>query len=145
MRAALTLVLLTLVACGGSDNRPAPVNFQEPPPLWNEYTVDYLTTLNLAESVSLEFTMVEEDTRCPPTTQCVSPGNARILLTYFTPRGTGTVELNTNTSLPISALFDYYGVELRKLDPLPAVVGTPIAPSSYRARLFVVKAATPPG
>ncbi|HEV7606107.1 MAG TPA: hypothetical protein VGO61_02140 [Steroidobacteraceae bacterium] len=147
MRTAVSLLVLTLAACGGGD-QPAPQNFMDDPPLWNEYVVGYKETINLAESVSIEFTALEEDSRCPVDAQCVSEGNARVLLTYFTPRGTGTVRVNTNVNLPDSALFDYYGVELRKLEPHPTAAvlnGTaPVPLSAYEATVFVVKAATPP-
>jgi hypothetical protein len=57
--------------------------------------------------------------------------------------------VNTNKTLPINALFDYYGVELRGLDPKPTLdarTGSSAIPlSSYEARVFVIKAfATPP-
>lgn len=150
MRAAITFLLLTLVACGGSgDDASQADDFLDDPPLWNEYTIGYAETINLAEGVSLEFTAVEQDSRCPTNVQCVDPGNAQILITTFTPRGQGSVRLNTNNQLPISALFDFYGVELRNLDPKPLInaqTGSSTIPlSSYEARVFVIKAAaTPP-
>jgi hypothetical protein len=150
MRAAITLLLLTIVGCGGSgDAGSPPVNFADDPPLWNEYVVGYAETINLAEGVSIEFTAVEQDTRCPTNVQCAEEGNAQILLTTFSPRGQWTVRLNTNKSLPINALFDFYGVELRGLNPQPTrdpQTGSSTIPvSSYEARVFVIKAApTPP-
>ena len=151
MRAAITLLLLTVVACGGpgSGDGGASANFVSDPPLWNEYVVGYAETINLAEGVSIEFTAVEQDTRCPTNVQCVEEGNAQILLTTFTPRGQLSVRLNTNNRLPISALFDYYGVELRNLDPKPTLdprTGSSAIPvSSYEVRVFVIKASgTPP-
>ena len=152
MRAAVTFLLLTLVACGGSDNSsaPAPANYFPDPPLWNEYTVGYAETINLAEGVSIQFTAVESDTRCPVNVQCIDEGNAQILLTTFTPRGQLGVHVNTNM-LPMSAVFDFYGVELRGLTPKPVFnpqTGSSAIPlSSYEARVFVIKAAPlqPPG
>ena len=67
--------------------------------------------------MAIEFTAVEQDTRCPTNVQCVDEGNAQILLTTFSPRGQWSVRLNTNKALPINAVFEYYGVELRGLDP----------------------------
>ena len=151
MRAATALLLLTLTACGGSGDSDTGDNYLDNPPLWNEYTIGYLKTINLAEGVSLEFTAVEEDTRCPTNVQCVAQGNARIVITTFTPRGQQIVRLNTDNQLPISALFDFYGVELRNLDPKPEVNpqngSSTISPSAYEARVFVIKAAAvpPPG
>ncbi len=145
MRAAISCLLLTLVGCGGSgDNGHPPVNFFPDLPLWNEYVVGYGETINLAEGVAIEFTAVEQDTRCPTNVQCVDEGNAQILLTTFSPRGQWSVRLNTNNTLPISAVFEYYGVELRNLDPKPTLdarTGTSTIPvSSYEARVFVIKA-----
>ena len=150
MRAAITLLLLTLVACGGSGSDENPGDsYLDDPPLWNEYVIGYAETINLAEGVSIEFTAVESDTRCPTNVQCADEGNAQILLTTFSPRGQWTVRLNTNKSLPINALFDFYGVELRGLNPQPTrdpQTGSSTIPvSSYEARVFVIKAApTPP-
>jgi len=150
MRAAITLLLLTLVACGGSGSDENPGDsYLDDPPLWNEYVIGYAETINLAEGVSIEFTAVEQDTRCPTNVQCVDEGNAQILLTAFSPRGQWSVRVNTNKTLPINALFDYYGVELRGLDPKPTLdagTGSSAIPvSSYEARVFVIKAfATPP-
>jgi hypothetical protein len=91
--------------------------------------------------VALEFTTLAEDSRCPTGVQCVSEGNARIILTTMTPRGNGSVALNTNAQFPDSALFDFYDVELRKLEPYPAVNpqtgSTAIPISSYEATVHV--------
>jgi len=147
MRATITLLLLTLAGCGGSGSGDAgnpPMNYMDDPPLWNEYVVGYAETINLAEGVSIEFTAVESDTRCPTNVQCVEEGNAQILLTTFSPRGQWSVRVNTNHALPINALFDFYGVELRGLDPKPTLdarTGSSTIPaSSYEARVFVIKA-----
>jgi hypothetical protein len=152
MRAAITLLLLTAVGCGGSgsgDGGSPAVDYFPEPPLWNEYVIGYAETINLAEGVSIEFTAVEQDTRCPTNVQCVDEGNAQILLTTFSPRGQWSVRVNTNNTLPINALFDFYGVELRNLDPKPTLnsqTGSSTIPaSSYEARVFVIKAhPTPP-
>jgi hypothetical protein len=143
MRAAAPFLLLTLAACGGGGDENPGDNYLDDPPLWNEYTIGYGETINLAEGVSLEFTAVEEDTRCPTNVQCIDAGNAQILLTTFTPRGQGSVRLNTNNRFPINANFDLYGVELRNLDPKPVLDpqtgSSTISASSYEARVFVIK------
>lgn len=151
MRAATPFLLLTLAACGGSGDGEGPpaANFFPDPPLWNEYVIGYAETINLAEGVSIEFTAVEQDSRCPTNVQCVDPGNAQVLLTTFTPRGQLGVRLNTNNALPINAVFDSYGVELRNLSPMPvlnAQTGSSSIPvSEYEVRVFVIKAyGTPP-
>jgi hypothetical protein len=145
--------LLTLVACGGSgdDETPPAVDYADDPPLWNEYVIGYAETINLAEGVSIEFTAVEQDTRCPTNVQCVEEGNAQILLTTFTPRGQLAVRLNTNRALLTSTVFDSYGVELRSVDPKPVLNpqtgSSAIAASSYEVRVFVIKwyPTPPPG
>jgi hypothetical protein len=151
MRAVIPLLLLTLVACGGSGDAdtPPPAKFADDPPLWNEYVIGYAETINLAEGVSIEFTAVEQDTRCPTNVQCAEEGNAQILLTTFTPRGQLPVRLNSNRALPTSTVFDSYGVELRSVDPKPFLdpqTGSSTIPaSSYEVRVFVIKAfPTPP-
>jgi hypothetical protein len=150
MRAtALLMLALTIAACGGAgDDVNNQQNYIDDPPLWNDYVVGYGETINLAESVGVEFLEVVEDSRCPTGLQCVSAGNARIRVRTLTPRGTQIVELNTDPSLQTSALFDYYGVSLRKLEPYPAIdpqTGSSTIPlHNYEATLFVVKAANPP-
>jgi len=144
------LLLLVLTACGGGggDSSSSAQNYIDYPPLWNDYVVGFGETINLAEGVEIEFLSVEEDSRCPTGAQCVSEGNARIRVRTITPRGSQIVELNTNPALPSSALFDYYGVSLRKLEPFPTLgpQSTPVVipNQAYEATLFVIKAANPP-
>jgi hypothetical protein len=149
MRVVFSLLVLTLAGCGESADEEIPLaNYADDPPLGTEYVIGYGETLNLAEGVSLEFTTLAEDSRCPTGVQCVWEGNARILLSTFTPRGNGSVELNTNPQFAISRLFDYYGVELRKLEPYPVVSaqnGTATIPvSSYEATVYVIRHSSPP-
>jgi len=152
MRVIITSLLgLFLVACGGSggnDGNGPPQDYIDYPPLWNDYVIGMGETINLAESVEIEFVSVEEDTRCPTGAQCVSEGNARVRLKCITPRGSSIVELNTSNALPTSALFDYYGTYLRRLEPYPTLdaqgVVVPIPAHDYEATVFVTKNATPP-
>jgi len=149
MRAALsTLLALAITACGGGDKKAAGDPYLDAPPLWNDYVLGFGETINLRESVGIEFVDVLEDTRCPTNLMCVDQGNARVLVRGLTPRGTFLMQLNTNQTLPFAALFDYYGVQLRKLEPYPvynAQTGSSQIPDSqYEATLFVTKAAEPP-
>jgi hypothetical protein len=148
MRATVSaLLLIILSGCGGSSDGPPPANFIENPPLWMDYTLGFGETINLAEDVEVEFQAVEEDTRCPLDTQCITQGNARVRFKAITVRGATIVWLNTDPSLQTSTLFDYYGITLRKLEPYPSVdpqTGTSTIPNQdYEATVFVIKAATP--
>jgi hypothetical protein len=152
----VSLLILTLVACGGdggngggsSSGAPPPADYIDYPPLWNDYKLGFGETINLAESVAIEFQAVEEDTRCPTGAQCITDGNARVRVKAITPRGAQLIELNTSPALPTSALFDYYGITLRKLEPYPTLdpqTGTSKIPDSdYEGTFFVIKAAQPP-
>jgi hypothetical protein len=140
------VLFLTLAACGGADDGSAPpADYPVELQFGNDYTIGFGETLNLAQGVALEFTTLAEDSRCPTGVQCVSEGNARIILTTMTPRGNGSVALNTNSQLPDSALFDFYDVELRKLEPYPTANpqtgSTAIPISSYEATVHVDRVA----
>jgi len=142
VRAPIPLLSLLLVACGGSGDSAAPLaDYPVELQFGNDYTIGFGETLNLAQGVAIEFTTLAEDSRCPTGVQCVSEGNARIILTTMTPRGNVSVQLNTNSQLPTSALFDFYDVDLRKLEPYPTVdpqTGSADIPvSSYEATVHV--------
>jgi hypothetical protein len=149
MRAVVSaLMVLLLAACKGDGSAAGGDNYIDNPPLWNDYVIGLGETINLQEGVAIEFVAVEEDTRCPIGAQCAQPGNARVLLKGITPRGSQLIRVNTNTLLPIAALFDYYGAQLRKLEPYPMLdaqgVPIPIPTHTYEATVFVTKEATPP-
>jgi hypothetical protein len=147
-KSTLSLLAFFLAACGGGDGDVPGDPYIDAPPLWNDYVLGFGETVNLRESVGIEFVDVLEDTRCPVNLTCVDQGNARVLVRGLTPRGNFLVQLNTNTTLPFAALFDYYGVQLRKLEPYPvynAQTGSSQIPDSeYEATLFVTKQAEPP-
>jgi hypothetical protein len=150
MRAFVSLLLaLAMAACGGGEEGSTSGDpFLDLPPLWNDYVLGYGETILLRESVGVEFVEVQEDSRCPINLACASEGNARILVRGLTPRGTFLVTINTNPAFPQGALFDYYAVQLRKLEPYPvydAQTGSSQIPNSeYEATVFVTKAAEPP-
>lgn len=146
-----TFLALGLTACGGGGDGSGGSggdDYNDPPALWSDYVVGYGETINLREGVAIEFVDVEEDSRCPNNLACVQEGNARVLVRAITPRGATLIQLNTQLGLPTSALFDYYGVHLRRLEPYPvynAQTGSSQIPDSeYEATVFVYKAAEPP-
>ena len=153
------MLVISLSACGGgggndgggsaySGGASPPADYIDDPPLWIDYVLGMGETINLAESVAVNFVSVDEDTRCPTGAPCLVAGNARITVKALTPRGSFLMTLNTNPDLPSSALFDYYGVTLRKLEPNPALDAQgqvePIPSNEFTATLFVVKEAQPP-
>ena len=103
-------------------------------------------TIDLREGVAIEFVDVEEDSRCPNNLVCVQDGNARILVSGHDPARSPAGPAQYAPGLPQSALFDYYGVSLRKLEhPVhDAQTGSSQIPDSNEATFFVVKAAEPP-
>jgi hypothetical protein len=140
MRAFVSLLLLTLAACGSSGSKDS-MTHPAAAALGREYVLGFGETLNLEGGISLEFTSLAEDSRCPTGVQCIWEGNGRILLTATTPRGVNSLELNTNARFATRAIFDSYAVELRNLAPYPTSVsqsgsGAPSA-SAYEATLFV--------
>jgi hypothetical protein len=144
----LSLLALVVASCGGDDGGTPPGdNFNDSPPLWSDYVLGFGETINLREDVAIEFVDVEEDSRCPNNLVCVQEGNARVLVKAITPRGATLIRLNTQLGLPTSALFDYYGIALRRLEPYPAfnaqTGSAEIPDSEYEATVFVYKAAEP--
>lgn len=135
--AVLAGVLLT--SCGGGD-KSAPAQ-----PLevlaGAEYVIGYGETVSVGGGLSLEFTALAEESRCPVDVTCIWEGNAQILMTWRSPRGEGVFELNTHHNRQTSATVDSRSVNLRKLEPYPgtaAPTGAGSDPASgYEATVFV--------
>lgn len=86
--------------------------------------------------ITIRFSMVSEDSRCPIDVQCVWAGNAIVRLTISAP-GKAASDVALNTTLdPKSASFDGYTLALRGLKPQPRS-GTAIPSASYVATLEV--------
>jgi hypothetical protein len=139
------LAATLLCSCGGDsgDSGDAQPLKQATVRLPAEFVIGFGETIYVGEAVSLEFTTLVEDSRCPVSVHCTWPGNGRVLLRTETPRIAEVVELNTNLQFPDIAQFDAdnYKVQLRKLEPLP-VAGTPsgsvsIPVSSYEITVYV--------
>ena len=89
-RIVTSLLVLGMAACGGADGDAPPRGdpYIDLPPLWNDYVLGFGETINLRESVGIEFVDVLEDSRCPTNLTCIDACNARVLIKGLTPRGT---------------------------------------------------------
>ena len=133
LRNLFVLLPVMLAACGSdngeSDAMPASV------PLGQEFVVGYGETIRV-DGLSLEFTTLVEDSRCPASAICVWEGNVRVLVTATRGRVTDVLELNLNPRFPVRAVFEGHVIELRSVDPYPATPGLPPA-WHYTVTLFV--------
>lgn len=137
-----SIPLLALGACG-SDSASIPFPESAQPevfdaPRGEDYLVGYGETIHVGE-LTLEFTAVAEDTRCPFEATCLAGwiGNARILVSVARGGMVGMLELNTHPDLPVRENFAGYLVELRDLAPwLPRRLGPP---DQYVATLHVAR------
>ena len=142
MRTVPVLLVLMVAACGGGEDagdRSHPMTASP----GREYVLGFGETLHVEGGLSLEFTTLAEDSRCPSNVTCVWAGNARILLTAISPRSTANVELNTSGQFPTNAQFESYSIALRKLDPYP--LNGPAPAAGYEATLFVDTVIQPAG
>lgn len=130
---------LMLAACGGSGDGGDQVPFPASLPVNQEYLLGYGEAIDVG-SITLEFTRVEEETRCPINASCVAfwQGNARIAITATSGHMSEVLLLNTFPGYATSATFEGYVIELRSLAP-----GAPFQPQplgEYTATLFVKRA-----
>src|SRR5688572_23420688 len=136
-RLLVWLPALVLAACGSGEGEPDAMPATVPP--GQEYVVGFGETIRFA-TLSLEFTTLAEESRCPASVTCVWEGNARVLVTATRDRATAILELNTNPRFPVRATFQGYVIELRSVDPYPATPALPRA-EDYTVTLFVDAAA----
>ena len=136
MRVLVLLPALVLGSCGGDgEEEPRAVPAAA---LGQEYLVGFGETIPLG-SLTLEFSTLAEDSRCPLNATCISAGNARILVTATQGRVTEVLELNTYPSYQVRATFQGYLIELRRLQPdFPWSPRGPL--QEYTATLFVDRA-----
>lgn len=126
-----SIPLLTLAACG-SDSTSVPYPDMTQPasfdaPRGEDYLIGYGETIHVGD-LTLDFTAVAEDTRCPFEATCLAGwvGNARILISVSRGGMAGMVELNTHPDLPVREAFAGHLIELRDLAPwLPRRLGPP--------------------
>lgn len=89
-------------------------------------------------AITVRFTGVSQDSRCPSDVQCVWAGNATLKLTLTGPRDARSdVTLNTLTE-PRAVSFSGHRVSLIGLKPTPQS-GTSIPPLSYVASFEVAR------
>lgn len=131
-RFLVLLPALVLVSCGGEGE---PDEVPQAGELGREYVIGYGETIHV-DSLALEFTTLDGDSRCPANAVCIWEGNARILLALTRGQSSTVAELNTSNRFPTVAVFEGYFVELRRLDPYPATAGIP-QPQNYTATVFV--------
>ena len=90
------------------------------------------------EDLTINFSSVAEDSRCPEGVDCIWAGNAKIVLKLSKSNGASTsIELNTNTE-PREKSFERYEIVLKKLSPYPKKDSS-IKKKDYVATLVVKK------
>lgn len=90
------------------------------------------------EHLTIKFTELEEDSRCPKGAVCIWQGNGRIALEL---RRTGDTNITTslNTTVdPTTIVHGSYEIRLKELTPYPEL-NTPGPLEKYVATLVVVK------
>jgi hypothetical protein len=134
MRRLLVLLPAVMLAACGSDGTgpdPMPATAQTA----HEYVVGFGETIRVS-GLSLEFTTLAEESRCPTSVTCVWEGNARVLITATRGSATSVLELNSNPRFPVRAVFEGYAIELRSVDPYP-VAAAPRRAEDYTVTLLV--------
>ena len=91
--------------------------------------------------LSLIFTDVREDSRCPSNVACVEAGQARIVVEVSQP-GLAPASLEMNTNPPLQQDVVTYGkfqIQLVELDPYPEDIGQHIPARNYQATFIVTE------
>jgi hypothetical protein len=129
----LLLPAAMLAACGSDEGEPDAMPSDAPPA--QEFVLGFGETIRAA-GLSLEFTTLAEDSRCPTSVVCVWEGNARVLITATRGGVTSVLELNSNPRFPVRAEFEGHAIELRRVDPYPVATAPPRV-QDYTVTLFV--------
>lgn len=137
MRITAALIILLFVNCASEFN---PVGTNPDVPLGTAFTIKPGEIASvMGEKLTVQFTAVPEDSRCPEDVECVWSGNARVGVRLIkTDAGEQAVELNTHLD-PQAADYQSYRISLVALDPQPVSDGT-IKDTAYRATLLIEKA-----
>ncbi|MGR0482560.1 MAG: hypothetical protein ACTFAL_14485 [Candidatus Electronema sp. V4] len=121
--------LAALTAC--ADSKP-----DEPAPPPKPIELKYGGTIEEGD-LSIQFSSVSSDSRCPTGVQCVWAGNAEIVL-ELSGDGNHAAALNTNPQFPQSYRTSEHVVTLKELKPYPEA-GQTIAVNDYVAVVTVEK------
>ncbi|MEZ4590368.1 MAG: hypothetical protein R3D55_04400 [Chloroflexota bacterium] len=91
--------------------------------------------------LSLTFTDVLEDSRCPSSVTCVEAGAARITVAVSQPGlAPASLELNTNPPLQQDvATYGNFQIQLLKLEPYPEEIRQHIPARNYQATFVVTE------
>jgi hypothetical protein len=132
------LLALTLVGCQMSREADAdPVAFT----LGREFTLGGGQEATSGGDLSVRFSELLEDSRCPTEVECFWTGQARIaVIVQPTGRPSTTAYFNTNPAPGENVRTvraGDYTVELTSLDPYPRTPDDPISLEDYRATLLV--------
>ena len=96
------------------------------------------TALSSANDTRVILTTLLEDSRCPSDANCMQPGRARVAITIDSGGRLARFDLSSfGMDLNRFGSFNGYLLELRKVMPLAARVGTTIPPSDYRVTMRV--------
>lgn len=135
VKASLPVVVLLGLACASV---PATVAGAADPALGEPFTLKPGATARLGEGrVTVGFTAVTADSRCPEDVQCVQAGEATVSVWLSTP-GTPREDVRMTTGPrdnPVMA--GGYELALQALTPVPSTKRT-VRPADYRAT-FVVR------
>ena len=141
LRRALSVAVLAVTVVGCEMSREAEADPVEPR-LGREFVLGGGQEAVLRPNdLSVRFSELLEDSRCPTEVECFWTGQARIaVIVQPTGSPSTTAYFNTNPApgenLQTVRAGDY-SVELRKLEPYPRTPDDPIALEDYRATLFV--------
>lgn len=136
LRVMVLTSALALTACGGgAGSEEAQIVSTQ---LGQEFVLGYGESTQVG-TLSLEFTAVAEEGRCPLGTSvmCVWEGSARILVTATRGTLSEVLALNTASSFGNRVIFAGHVIELRKLDPWPTTPAPPTQFQNYTATLVV--------
>ncbi len=87
--------------------------------------------------LTVKFVSVVEDSRCPPTVQCIQAGNARIKVEISNGTTKETFEMNTTLG-PKGASFDGFAIYLDELLPMTKA-NKKITQKDYKGKFRIVR------